>query len=199
MTHSEHDNELIGYLDTSDAGDAVQVAQAQRMRSAVADQPVVGPEAGFFDQALDVAAREGSRDRRRHARSRSWGIGLGSALAAGIAVWLVSGVLLKTPQLDRTDSMPGLTMAMNETRTVNLMFASADALEEATLVVQLPPGVEVAGYAGRSEIRWSTQMQQGKNVLPLALVATEGNGGELVARVEHGSKQKTFRLNINVI
>ena len=199
MTHSDHDNQLTGYLDSADQRDADQVARAERMRAAVAGQPVVGPEPGFFDTALDVAAREGSRDRRRNARSRSWGIGLGSALAAGIAVWLVSGVLLKTPQLDRTDSMPGLTMAMNETHTVNLMFASADALEEATLVVQLPPGVEVAGYRGRSEIRWSTQMQQGKNVLPLALIATEGSGGELVARVEHGDKQKTFRLNINVI
>ena len=154
---------------------------------------------GFFATALDVAAREGRRGRRYDSRARGWGIGIGSAIAAGIAVWLIAGVLLKAPQLDQQDAMPGLTIALNETRTVNLMFASAEALEQATLVVQLPPGVEVAGYAGRSVIRWSTQLQQGNNVLPLALVANEGSGGELLARVEHAGKQKTFRLNVNVI
>lgn len=197
MSNLESENKLEGYLETADAADPVKQARAERMRAAVAAQPVEGPRADFFDRALEVAARQGSRD-RRSSRSRIWGTALGSALAAGLAVWLVSGVLVKTPQLDDPGNMPGLTMAMYETRTVNLMFVSANALDEAILVVQLPPGVEVAGYEGRSEIRWSTQLQAGKNVLPLQLVAIHGSGGELLARIEHASKQKTFRLNVSV-
>ncbi len=199
MSNAKTENQLTGYLDATELADPGKRARAQRMRAAVAGQRVAGPRDGFFDHALDVAAREGSRARRYQTRSRTWGIGVGSALVAGIAVWLVSGLLLKTPQLDRPNKIDGLTIALNEARTVNLMFVSADALEDATLVVQLPPGVEVAGYAGRSEIRWSTQLQQGKNILPLQLIATDGHGGELLARVEHASKQKTFRLNVTVI
>ena len=199
MTDTGTKDQLTGYLEQSEFEDTARVARAERMRQAVAAQPVAGPVEGFFDRALDVAAREGSRDRRHRSAHRSWGIGVGSALAAGVAVWLVAGLLLKAPELDAPDNIPGLTIAMNETRTVNLMFASASDLPDATLVVQLPPGVEVAGYRGRSEIRWSTQLQQGRNVLPLELVAIDGHGGELIARVEHASKQKTFRLNVSVI
>ena len=196
MTASEHEH-LTGYLDPAQPDDADRVARAERLRAAVAGQPVQGPEAGFFESALAVAAREGGRDPRHAARTRV-GFGVGSAIAAGLAVWLVSAVLLKSPDVDRVEPLPGLTMVLNEARTVNLMFASADALDDATLVVQLPAGIEVEGYAGRREIRWSTRMQQGRNVLPLPLLAINGTGGELIARVEHDGKQKTFRLTISV-
>ena len=200
MSETGTKDQLAGYLDATEFEDAALVARAERMGRAVASQFVEGPSDGFFDHALDAAAREGSRDRRSRSFSRGWGIGVGSALVAGVAMWLVAGLLLKAPELSAPDAIAGLTIAMtmNETRRVNLMFASTNDLQDATLVVQLPTGVEVEGYAGRSEIRWSTQLQKGRNVLPLELVAISGNGGELIARVEHQSKQKTFRLNVSV-
>ena len=62
---------------------------------------------------------------------------------------------------------PGVTMALEEPRTVNLVFASAEALVDATMTVSLPPGVEIEGFAGQREITWMTSLKEGRNVLPL--------------------------------
>ena len=91
-----------------------------------------------------------------------------------------------------------MTMAMYETRTVNLVFSSSTELQGARLIVDLPPGVELEGKEGAQQLRYRTTLQQGKNVLPLRLVAVRGAGGELVARLEHKDKKKTFRLKVDV-
>jgi len=94
--------------------------------------------------------------------------------------------------------MASVTMTLQETRTIRLVFAAPADMSDASLSLSLPPGVELAGHEGRHEIRWKTSLQRGKNVLPLKLVAREGSGGELVAHLEHGDRQKTFRVRVMV-
>jgi len=62
----------------------------------------------------------------------------------------------------------------------------------------LPDGVELAGFPGQREIAWQTSLVEGKNYLPLELIALSPVGGEVLARLEHDNRMRTFRLRIEV-
>ena len=62
----------------------------------------------------------------------------------------------------------------------------------------LPDGVELAGFPGQREIAWQTNLVEGKNLLPLELIALTLVGGEVLARLEHDNRKRTFRLRIEV-
>jgi hypothetical protein len=71
-------------------------------------------------------------------------------------------------------------------------------MESATLTVSLPNGVELAGFPGQSEISWETSLNEGRNLLPLKLIALTPVGGELLARLEHEDRDRVFRLQLDV-
>jgi len=123
--------------------------QDQEIQGLLKDYPMPAADAGFYDQALLRATHEGSRRQRNR-----WLLaGFGGAMAAAIAVWVVGGMLLSTPDLpDSAAAIPGVTIAIEEPRTVNLVFASATRLDAATLTVLLPEGIELQGFPGRREI-----------------------------------------------
>jgi hypothetical protein len=128
--------------------------------------------------------------------------GFGAAIAATIAVWVVGGILLGTPGLPDAAggaAIPGITIALEEPRTVNLVFGSATSLDAAVLTVSLPDGIELEGFPGQREITWETSLNEGKNLLPLRLIATGMTGGELLARLEHDDRGRIFRLHVDVI
>jgi len=91
-----------------------------------------------------------------------------------------------------------LKNALEQSRTINLIFSSATALDSATLTVSLPEGIELVGFPGRREISWETSLQAGKNLLPLKLIALTPTGGELLARLEHDDRNRIFRLHVVV-
>ena len=169
--------------------------QDQEILELLKDYPMPAADAGFYDQALVRATHEGSRRQRNR-----WLLtGFGAAIAATLAVWVVGGMLLTNPQIpDERATIPGVTIALEEARTVNLVFASATALDSATLTVTLPDGIELSGFPGQREITWETRLNKGKNLLPLTLVAVQPAGGELLARLEHDERNRTFRLRVDV-
>jgi hypothetical protein len=174
------------------------VEREKRLRTALqeyGDSTMHTPDAAFFDGALITAERRGTK----HQHQRSWMTGFGSAIAAGLAIWLLSGVLIDTPNTGSTRSaLPTVTMALESPHTVNLVFTAASALENATLTVLLPEGVELAGFEGQREITWMTNLREGKNLLPLRLIATMPTDGVLLATLRHGEDDRTFRLQVNV-
>ena len=180
-----HTNNTDDFSDTRD----------QEILELLKDYPMATAAAGFYDQALARATHEGSRRQRNR-----WVMtGFGSAIAAGLVLWFVGGTFLATPNLPQPDSsIPGIAMTLEEPRTVNLVFASASALDAATLTVSLPDGIELAGFPGQSEITWQTSLVEGKNFLPLELIALSTAGGEVLARLEHDDRDRTFRLRIDV-
>lgn len=167
----------------------------REIRALLEDYPMPKADAGFYDRALAVATRTGSRRQRNR-----WLLtGFGGAVAAGLAVWIMSGMLLTTPQNPPLHAaIPGITVALEEPRTVNLVFASATVLDSATLTVTLPDGIELAGFPGQREITWETSLNEGRNVLPLTLIAMTPAGGELLARLQHENRVRTFRLTLDV-
>jgi len=173
------------------------VEREKAFRSALRDYgDMTTPDTAFFDAALVRAAREGRRRQHR----RSWMTGFGSAVAAGLALWVVSTLWFAAPttQNPAEDALPLIAMSLEQPRTVNLVFSSATALDDATLTVSLPPGVEIAGFEGKREITWRTSLREGKNLLPLKLVATLPTDGVLLATLRHGDDDRTFRLRIDV-
>ncbi len=169
--------------------------QDQEIQALLKDYPMPEATTAFYDQALVRATHEGTRRQR----NRWLMTGFGGALAAGLALWLIGGFFLTTPNLPATDpDIPGITMTLEEPRTVNLVFASARDLDSATLTVTLPDGIELAGFPGQREIAWQTSLKQGKNFLPLELIAVSPVGGEVLARLEHDDRDRTFRLRVEI-
>jgi hypothetical protein len=169
--------------------------QEQEVLELLQDYPTPAPEEGFYERALVRATHEGSKQQR----NRWMMTGFGAAIAATIAAWVIGGMMLNEPQLPEADApIPGVTIALAEPRTVNLVFASATALDTATLTVTLPDGIELDGFPGQREITWETSLSEGRNLLPLTLVAVTPTGGELLARLEHQDRDRTFRLRVEV-
>lgn len=159
------------------------------------DSSMPTPDATYFDEALVHAAKAG----RQQQHKRSWLTGFGSAVAAGLAVWAVATMLLGGPaNVPPAADVPLVAMSIEEPRTVNLVFSSTSSLENATLTVLLPEGVQIAGFEGQREITWVTSLNEGKNVLPLKLVAVYPTQGELLATLKHGEDDRVFRLLVNV-
>ncbi len=152
------------------------------------------PDAAFFDRALAKAAQNGIRRQRNR-----WVMtGVGGTIAAGLVLWMLGGMFLNTPEIAEP-ALPSIAMTLEEPRTLNLVFSSATALANATITVVLPQGVEVEGFAGQREITWITSLTKGKNVLPLTLIATSPQGGELVATLRHEGDDRSFRVRVTVI
>lgn len=186
--------ELEAHLQYCESCRAI-LTRARRLQRALSAFPVQEPSPGFFDRALAEAARE----RTEPAQPGRWSMRQAGALAAGIAVLVVGGLLLHNPEPTGGDAVNGVSMVVHETRTINLVFASATDLEGVSLTVALPDGVELAEYRGLAEVSWTTRLQAGKNVLPLELVAIGGSGGELVARMRHEGDEKVFTVRVAVI
>jgi len=152
------------------------------------------PDAAFFDRALAKAAQNGIRRQRNR-----WVMtGVGGTIAAGLVLWMLGGMFLKTPEIAEP-ALPSIAMTLEQPRTLNLVFSSASTLANATMTVVLPQGVEVEGFAGQREITWITSLTKGKNVLPLTLIATSPQGGELVATLRHEGDDRSFRVRVTVI
>ncbi len=159
------------------------------------DYPMPQAEAAFYDRALLNASREGTRRQR----NRWMFAGFGSAMAAGIAALLLFGMFTNSPDIPAPESsIPGITIALEQPRTINLMFGSAEPLENAMLTVSLPDGIELDGFPGQKEVTWETSLAAGKNVLPLTLVAVKPVSGEVFARLSHMNREQTFQIHIDV-
>ena len=173
------------------------LAREQRLReslNAYGQSSMPHPDAAFFDRALARAALAATRRQRNR-----WVMtGAGGAIAAGLVLWMLGGMFLKTPE-SAEPAMPSIVMTLEEPRTINLVFSSATALANATMTVILPLGVEVMGFAGQREITWMTSLTKGKNILPLTLIATSSKGGELMATLRHDGDDRTFRVRVTVI
>ena len=152
------------------------------------------PIDGFYAQALG-AAQQPTQASRRGLRMMT---GFGGAIAAAVMMWIVAGVVLEGPGVG-TPHLPEVTMALETPQTFNLVFSSAAALDGATMTVTLPAGIELDGFTGQREITWMTSLREGRNMLPLRLVATTPTGGELLATLRHGDDDKMFRLQVSVI
>lgn len=152
------------------------------------------PSAGAFERAMAAAT-----SRPAHiepTRRPFWaGMGVGAALAAGIALAVVSFAPVRAPQ--QTSSTPQIAMALNEQRDISISLASPEALMDAEIHVVLSGSIGLSGFEGRKELRWRANLDQGDNQLTLPVVALGAGGGQLLVEVLHGDKRRTFVVDIH--
>lgn len=218
MNREEFNKTLDDYLDgnaadpaafeakarsSAECGDTLRRAEELHLRLrnfAAADTPVVTDD--FVAKALANAAQAGAAAERQRERRQSWLTGFGSAVAACAALFAVF-MFFAGPGGDATVDapaaiVPSVAMTLEEPRTLNLVFAAEAALDDAMLTVTLPAGVAIAGLEGQRVVTWTTSLKEGRNVLPLTLIATAAGGGELLAKLEHGVDDKLFRIELTV-
>lgn len=169
------------------------IAEEQALRDMLRQLPSPRLSSGFVERALRVAAE---RNAHRHHRA-GFVKGFGAALAAGVALWIVVGVLPVSRQLP-TPAAHEISVALYETQNVKLAFHAVNALQDAKITIQLPENIALAGYDGRRELVWHTSLKQGDNILTLPVRAQAIAKGFIHATVEHGHQTKTIDIAINV-
>jgi len=169
------------------AWQALETLQAHR------STPAPAPRPELFSEILR-AATEANSIERESGVSRFWlGAGLGGAIAAGIVFALLSF----SPILqERTLSTPQLTIALNETRDVNVAIDSPQDLRDAQIRVVLTGAVALAGFEGQSEVRWSTHLDRGVNMLSLPVTMQGLDGGRLLVEVDDEDHHEIFVVEL---
>ena len=109
-----------------------------------------------------------------------------------------TGLYVRSPSSRRTAEAPAVTLTVGEPRTINLVFDSRAALADVEFTVDLPPGIELADHAGERRVVGRAELTAGDNALPLTLIARNGGGGQLAARLRHGGDQKVFVVDLTV-
>ena len=162
---------------------------ALEVQAALRELPAPAPHPSFVDQALSRAVRETAA---RAPSTRRFVLGM--ALAASLVLAVALGVFFAV----RPAPVQAVSLTLERPETVRLVFNSAKPLQAATLSLALPENIELAGYDGRRELAWQTDLKEGRNLLQLPLIARGAGNNELVARVSHSGSSKTFRLKIGV-
>ncbi|EMP54218.1 transmembrane anti-sigma factor [Marinobacter santoriniensis NKSG1] len=161
---------------------------------------VPAPSADFESRVLRAATR-GAPDQGRWSHRV-----LGGAVAAALALGVSMGVFLNGDRQAGSDTSPVLADASPEPaafqpveKTVRLAFSSGQALDDVTLTLELPPNVEIASWPGRHELSWKVSLDAGENVLALPLKVLFPGAGQLVAHLNTGKQQKSFKVDIPTV
>ena len=118
--------------------------------------------------------------------------------AAGIMVLVCLGIVFNSVWNLGQQETPQAHLTMNKESEVKLVFSSQQDLENVTLTLKTPEGVDIPGYENQRKIAWQTDLKQGRNVLELPVIARDKNGGPLTASIDYGDKSKEFNLLLKV-
>ncbi len=135
--------------------------------------------------------------RVRQPRIQRYGFvaGFSTALAASLGLWLV----LMPPSGMNNSGIKGvinLELVAEQTQPVNLVFNSPVDIENATLRLELPANIELAGYRTKQQLEWQTSLRKGSNRLVLPLIAHGKTDRPLLASITSKGKTRTFMVNV---
>lgn len=181
------------HLETCDACAAIR-SRKVALRQTLKAIPVPPPEDGFLDAVVEETVINTHRNETRFRATA----GIGAAIAASLVAWLVLVLPADLPTAPE-GTLESVNITMNVEKTFRVTFESKRELQAAAISVELPPGVEIVGYEGRASVRWRTTVTAGTNILELPIIVRSGNGGAVLARLEHEGKQKTFEFAVKVI
>lgn len=160
----------------------------ERLRQALRSLPAPAARPGFAQQALRNA-----RGHHHRPRQRAFLAGFGSAAAAALVLWLAVLVPGRTPDAPAAE----VALALEQAKSVNLVFNATTDVDDVLLEITLPSGFEIAGYAGESTLAWRTDIVKGRNILTLPVVARRPVQGELLARIRFGGREKSLRVRLD--
>ena len=168
-----------------------RLERAQALKEALRTLSTPGPDPDFSTR---VFARASAARSRRGAS----GMSIAVRIAASILVVVALGYILKMNWRPGQADMPEAFLSLNRQEEISLVFYSEKSLNDVTLSLEPPAGVDVVGFEDRRAIVWQVDLKQGENLLVLPVIAHDRQGGSLVATIRHGSRDKQFRLRLNV-
>lgn len=168
---------------------ARQLAIEQRFRSELRALTEDVPDDRERDERLLAPLRAG--DGRSHRQQ------IGFAAAACLVLGIAIGVLWSPwgGQPQRLKAMEAVVLEPNVTQSVQLAFRSPGELKNAEIRLEASENVEIAGYPGQRELRWTTDLAQGTNMLELP-VRLLGEEGRVVATISYGDGTRSFSVNL---
>lgn len=187
---------FLDHVDTC-TGCSATLREAQAIRQALRDLPAADLPEDFADRVLANAQRHTSDGRFSRYRALTAG-GVAASLAAIVALTMLTGEPVRPPVTEHAGGLASIEMSLHETRTVTLVFNSSATVDNVSLIIDLPRGIELSGYPGRERVRWTTRLTAGRNLLPLELVASEPLSGQLHARLDLAEEQTVFAVDIAV-
>ena len=150
------------------------------------------PSPGFLKLAMKNAVRI-----ERQQRHKKWFIQC-AAVAAMVCI-VALGSLRFSPTTTDTAQSSGIILSLHESREVILLVQSAKNLDGATITIELPPQLMLASNPGLREFSWKADVKEGKNLIPLPLVASATGTVTVIARIEHDNQVKTMRMQLQVV
>ena len=165
---------------------------AEDIQQALFELPVPQPNSDFPRRAFSFLQEKKSHKQKSH--HSHWLAAAGGAIAATFALWLVfnPGMQQSVPSVETVK----FQIEPNRVQTVSMVFNSPMAIEDATLRIDLPDNLQLAGAPKRRVIEWKTALKKGSNRLSLPLIATDSRNARLVTRITHGQKAKTFHVDV---
>jgi hypothetical protein len=184
---SEH---LASCEDCRNASHAVAMLRADR------EMPIQRVRDGAFQDAIRAAVAANARVAPR--KTGFWlGVGVGAALAAGIAAAAV--MMLRPFSQSPPPGAPAVTLAINEERDVSVALSSPEPLSNAEIHVAVSGDIGLRGFAEQRELRWSTDLDRGVNQLTLPIIALGPHGGQVLVEIQHGDKRRSFVVDVRTI
>ena len=113
-----------------------RLTHARTLQNMLVAYPVEPPSDGFEARVLAKAARPAALPARRPPRIVAAGFVV--AFAASILTVIYTGLLVGPPKSNPSSGPPMVSMSIEESRVVNLVFASSNELEGVSLLVDLP-------------------------------------------------------------
>lgn len=169
--------------------------QAQQLLLALHTMPVAPPRAGYAQRVTGFLHTATEKPAPRLHIPLWFATGFATAMLAVFVVWF----MLSTPtsRLSGTAvSSVTLHVVPHQVRKVDLVFNSPVHIQQATLRIELPAGIELDGYAQQHFLQWQTELKQGSNRLTLPLIVKGNVDGTITASLSHKGKTRTFKVNI---
>lgn len=179
------DAHLVSCEDCNSAWHAARVLRRYRAL------PTPVPSSALITKLTATRQRPAARR-----RTSPWIAAFGGALAAGVAIMAFD--YYRGVSTDNGRAIPALTMALHESRDVNVTIDAPEALTDVDVRVVLAGGIDLDGLEGQRELKWKTDLEAGVNRLTLPIVASDSSGGKLLVSLGYGDKQQTFVVQIDV-
>ena len=132
--------------------------KALSLAAALKDVPVPPAKMGYEQRMLSFLEKKQPQKIQRH----NWLVaGFAGAIAATFTLWLSFSSL----PIFSTDAenMETINLMVQKKQTIDLVFNLANELSEATLTIELPEKIEIAGYKGKRQLSWKTSFKKGAN------------------------------------
>ncbi len=168
---------------------------ADILRRALERLPAPEPRPEFVDRAFAAATRQAAAASQPAGSSGRVAGKPGSAWPSAPPSPSYSMLVLWPPMMNRE---PGITLALNEMRDIDVLIDSERALDGATIRIVATGSVVLDGFDNEREIDWQTHLARGSNMLSLPVVARSTGAGQLVAVIEHAGRTRRVTVNLTV-